>query len=101
MVTREERKKQLLDVDSAIRENAFICGSPDTVIGQIREIATQAGADCFLGEFTFGALEHDKVMKSLRLFVDKVMPELRRLEIDAINYPNNGYRVWLKSGPAG
>ena len=101
MVTREERKKQLLDVDSAIRENSFICGSPDTVIGQIREIATQAGADCFLGEFTFGALEHDKVMKSLRLFVDKVMPELRRLEIDAINYPNNGYRVWLKSSPAG
>ena len=35
-------------------------------------------------------------MNSLRLFVDKVMPELREIEIDALNYSNNGYRVWLK-----
>ena len=54
-----------------------------------------------LPELLLAALEHDKVMKSLRLFVDKVMPELRRLEIDTINYPNNGYHVWLSSGRAG
>ena len=83
-------------MDSAIRENSFICGSPETVARQIKEIATQAGADCFLGEFTFGALEHDKAMKSLRLFTEQVMPELRKFKIDALNYPNNGYRVWLK-----
>jgi alkanesulfonate monooxygenase SsuD/methylene tetrahydromethanopterin reductase-like flavin-dependent oxidoreductase (luciferase family) len=99
-ITREERRKELLDVDHAIEEGSFICGSPETVTRQIQEIAEQAGADCFLGEFTFGALEHEKVMQSLRLFVDHVMPELRKLEIDALNYPNNGYRVWLKPSPA-
>lgn len=95
-ITREQRRKELLDVDFAIRENSFVCGSPETVTRQIKEIATQVGANCFLGEFTFGALEHDKAMKSLRLFVDQVMPELKSLEIDALNYPNNGYRYWLK-----
>lgn len=98
-ITREERKKELLDVNLAIRENSFICGSPETVTRQITEIATQTGADCFLGEFTFGALEHKDVMKSLRLFVETVMPELRKLDIDALNYPNNGYRLWLKPSP--
>jgi hypothetical protein len=40
-----------------------------------------------LGEFSFGALEHSKVMHSLGLFTDQVMPELKKLEIDALNYP--------------
>jgi hypothetical protein len=57
------------------------------VTRQIRDIALQAGADTFLGEFAFGALEHSKVMNSLRLFTDQVMPELKKSEIDALNYP--------------
>jgi hypothetical protein len=28
------------------------------------------------------------------------MPELKNLAIDALDYPNNGYRVWLKPSPA-
>jgi alkanesulfonate monooxygenase SsuD/methylene tetrahydromethanopterin reductase-like flavin-dependent oxidoreductase (luciferase family) len=95
-ITREERKKELLDVDNAIREGSFICGSPETVIAQIQKIARDAGADTFLGEFTFGALEHDKVMKSLKLFAERVMPELKNFAIDALDYPKQGYRVWLK-----
>jgi len=83
----EERKKELMDIDYSIAEGSFICGSPETVTRQIREIATQAGADTFLGEFTFGALEHSRVMLSLKLFVDAVMPQLRKLEIDALHYP--------------
>jgi alkanesulfonate monooxygenase SsuD/methylene tetrahydromethanopterin reductase-like flavin-dependent oxidoreductase (luciferase family) len=82
-----ERKKELMDIDHSIAEGSLICGSPETVTRQIREIATQAGADTFLGEFTFGALEHRQVMNSLRLFADQVMPGLRQFEIDALNYP--------------
>lgn len=32
------------------------------------------------------------------------MPELRKLKIDTLDYPNNDYRVWLKpaaSAPQG
>ena len=82
-----ERKKELLDIDHSITDGSFICGSPETVTRQIQEIAIQAGADTFLGEFSFGALEHSKVMNSLRLFTDQVMPELKKFEVDALNYP--------------
>jgi len=82
-----ERKKELLDIDHSIKDGSFICGSPETVTQQIREIALQAGADTFLGEFAFGALEHHQVMNSLRLFTDQVMPELKKFAIDALNYP--------------
>ena len=82
-----ERKKELIDIDHSIADGSFICGSPETVTRQIQEIATQAGADTFLGEFAFGALEHHQVMNSLRLFTNQVMPELRKLEIDALKYP--------------
>jgi len=82
-----ERRNELLDIDRSIAEGSFICGSPASVTRQIREIAAQAGADTFLGEFTFGALEHAKAMNSLKLFVEGVMPELRKFEIDALNYP--------------
>jgi len=82
-----ERKKELLDIDHSITDGSFICGSPETVTRQIQEIASKAGADTFLGEFAFGALEHRQVMNSLRLFTDQVIPELKKFEIDALNYP--------------
>ena len=74
-------------MELSISDGSFICGSPETVKRQIENIATQAGADTFLGEFTFGALEHAKAMNSLRLFTDQVMPELKKFEIDALNFP--------------
>ena len=82
-----ERKKELLDIDHSIEDGSFICGSPETVTRQIRDIALRAGADTFLGEFAFGALEHHQVMSSLRLFTNEVMPELKKFAIDALNYP--------------
>jgi alkanesulfonate monooxygenase SsuD/methylene tetrahydromethanopterin reductase-like flavin-dependent oxidoreductase (luciferase family) len=82
------RKQELMDMERSISDGSFICGSPETVRRQISDIAIQAGADTFLGEFTFGALEHSKVMRSLRLFTDQVMPELKKFEVDALNYPS-------------
>lgn len=98
-ITRAQRRQELLDLDFSIREKSFVCGSPETVTRQIKEIAAEVGADCFLGEFTFGALGHEQALKSLRLFADHVLPELKKYRIDALNYPNNGYRSWLKLLP--
>jgi alkanesulfonate monooxygenase SsuD/methylene tetrahydromethanopterin reductase-like flavin-dependent oxidoreductase (luciferase family) len=81
------RKQELLDMELSILDGSFICGSPETVARQIKDIATQAGADTFLGEFTFGALEHSQAINSLRLFTNHVMPELKKFEIDALNFP--------------
>jgi hypothetical protein len=76
-----------MDMERSIAEGSFICGAPKTVVGQIQKIATAAGADTFLGEFTFGMLEQRQVMNSLWLFAEQVMPELRKFEIDALNFP--------------
>src|SRR5215813_11555896 len=88
-----ERKKELMDIDHSIADGSLICGSPETVTRRIREIALQAGADTFLGEFAFGALEHHQVMNSFRLFTNHVMPELKKFEIDALNYPKAEARM--------
>jgi alkanesulfonate monooxygenase SsuD/methylene tetrahydromethanopterin reductase-like flavin-dependent oxidoreductase (luciferase family) len=75
-----------MDMERSIDEGSFICGSPETVVEQIRKIADQAGADTFLGEFTFGELTQTQALNSLRLFSDHVMPELRQFTIDALNF---------------
>jgi alkanesulfonate monooxygenase SsuD/methylene tetrahydromethanopterin reductase-like flavin-dependent oxidoreductase (luciferase family) len=81
------RRQELMDMGRSIAEGSFICGSPETVVEQIQRIATDAGADTFLGEFTFGELTQKQSLNSLRLFAKQVMPELRKFEIDALNFP--------------
>ena len=81
------RRQELMDMEHSIAEGSFICGSPETVVEQIKQIAGDAGADTFLGEFTFGELTQKQALNSLRLFTEQVMPELRKLEIDALNFP--------------
>jgi alkanesulfonate monooxygenase SsuD/methylene tetrahydromethanopterin reductase-like flavin-dependent oxidoreductase (luciferase family) len=81
------RRQELMDMEHSIAEGSFICGSPETVVSQIKKIANDAGADTFLGEFTFGMLEQRQALNSLRLFVEQVMPELRTFDIDALHFP--------------
>ncbi|HYA28249.1 MAG TPA: LLM class flavin-dependent oxidoreductase, partial [Acidobacteriota bacterium] len=81
------RRQALMDMEHSIADGSFICGAPETVAQQIMKIATDAGADTFLGEFTFGELTQKQALNSLRLFAERVMPELRKFELDALNYP--------------
>jgi alkanesulfonate monooxygenase SsuD/methylene tetrahydromethanopterin reductase-like flavin-dependent oxidoreductase (luciferase family) len=81
------RRQELMNMEHSIAEGSFICGSPETVAQQIKKIAGEAGADTFLGEFTFGELSQQQALNSLRLFTEQVMPELRKFEIDALNFP--------------
>jgi alkanesulfonate monooxygenase SsuD/methylene tetrahydromethanopterin reductase-like flavin-dependent oxidoreductase (luciferase family) len=86
------RRQELMDMERSIGEGSFICGSPETVIEQIKNIATQAGADTFLGEFTFGELTQNQALNSLKLFAEQVMPALRKFELDALNFPKTESR---------
>jgi alkanesulfonate monooxygenase SsuD/methylene tetrahydromethanopterin reductase-like flavin-dependent oxidoreductase (luciferase family) len=81
------RRHELMNMERSIDEGSFICGSPETVADQIKKIASQAGADTFLGEFTFGELTQKQVLNSLKLFTGQVQPELREFEIDALSFP--------------
>ena len=69
-------------MERSIDEGSFICGSPETVVRQIQKIATDDGADTFLG-----MMEQRQAMNSLRLFAEQVIPELRKFEVDALNFP--------------
>ena len=52
-----------MDMEHPITEGSFTCGSPQTVVEQIKKIAVDAGADTFLGEFTFGLLEQKQPLR--------------------------------------
>jgi alkanesulfonate monooxygenase SsuD/methylene tetrahydromethanopterin reductase-like flavin-dependent oxidoreductase (luciferase family) len=80
------RRGELMDMEHSIAEGSFICGAPDTVVEQIKRIANDAGADTFLGEFTFGELTQKQALNSLLRFTEQVMPELKKFEVDALNF---------------
>lgn len=81
------RRQELMNMEHSIAEGSFICGSPETVVEQIKKIAGEAGADTFLGEFTFGELTQKQALNSLKLFAEQAMPALKKFDLDALNFP--------------
>ena len=60
-------------------ELAFI-GSPKTVAEKLRQASEIGMFNTFLGEFNFADLPQADLLRSIRLFGEKVMPELRGYE---------------------
>ncbi len=66
-----------------MRNDGFIvCGDPDYVTRWLENDMRIAGYGHFMGMFHVGNLPHEKVMKSKRLFAERVMPVLRPLNVD-------------------
>ena len=65
-----------MDYDGLIKSGYLIAGNPDSVAKQIRSQMQQVGADHFMGMFHIGNLKHDKVVNSLNLFKNEIMPRL-------------------------
>jgi len=55
-----------------------VIGTPDTCIRQIRRLEEAMRIDHFNASFWFGDLGQEKVLRSMRLFAEKVMPAFRR-----------------------
>lgn len=60
--------------------NIGLIGSPETVAEKLRAYATEGLFNTLLGEFNFGFLAEDQVMRSIRLFGEDVIPRLRDFE---------------------
>ena len=60
-----------------IQEKCFLCGSPDDITSMLKELEQSCGFDAILPIFDFGGPPHEKVMNSLRLFAEYVIPEIR------------------------
>ncbi len=54
-------------------EHRAIIGSPQSCVEQLKAVQ-QVGIDYFICNFAFGGLDQQKVMRSMRLFADEVMP---------------------------
>jgi alkanesulfonate monooxygenase SsuD/methylene tetrahydromethanopterin reductase-like flavin-dependent oxidoreductase (luciferase family) len=64
-----------IDRDEFVRR-AMVVGSPQTVRKVLQEYA-DAGVRSFTGAFYFGDMSRDRLDRSMRLFVDEVMPHFR------------------------
>ena len=61
-------------VDFWLENGLAYVGSPETVIQRIKEAQKVTGFDILGARFSFGAMSDEMVMKSIRLFGEKVIP---------------------------
>jgi len=75
--------------DSPLRVNAFddlikqgqgIAGSPETVKTLLGKQVADSGQNYVVGQFCFGDLTLDEMLRSVELFADQVMPALRAVK---------------------
>jgi alkanesulfonate monooxygenase SsuD/methylene tetrahydromethanopterin reductase-like flavin-dependent oxidoreductase (luciferase family) len=72
-----EVARHLVDGDWQHERDLLLIGSPDTVAKKLQKIATEGVFDTFFGEFNYGNLPEEELMRSIRLFGTEVMPRLR------------------------
>ena len=75
-----EIMQHLFDADYLLKNDLVFIGSPDTVAAKIRAAAEAGVFNVFLGEFNFADLPEEALLRSIRLFGEKVIPALRGYE---------------------
>jgi alkanesulfonate monooxygenase SsuD/methylene tetrahydromethanopterin reductase-like flavin-dependent oxidoreductase (luciferase family) len=75
-----EIMQHLFDGDYLYKNDLIFIGSPQTVAAKIKAAAAAGLFNVFMGEFNFADLPEDALLRSIRLFGEKVIPELRGYE---------------------
>ncbi|MCE2464094.1 MAG: LLM class flavin-dependent oxidoreductase [Dehalococcoidia bacterium] len=76
-LTGEPRSMEFISNYDSLRGNeVMIAGSPESVTDQVRHGIEDTGCSYFGCIFAFGDLTHEQVMRSMRLFVQEVMPSI-------------------------
>ena len=75
-----EIMQHLFDADYLRKHDLVFIGSPETVAAKIRAAAAAGVFNVFMGEFNFADLPEADLMRSIRLFGEKVIPALRGYE---------------------
>ena len=70
----------LFDPDYIMKHDLVFIGSPKTVADKLRRAAETGVFNVFMGEFNFADLPEADLMRSIRLFGEQVIPELRGFE---------------------
>ena len=82
--SREKWKKRTdarrnLTLEDAIDRGTVLCGSPETVVKQIKRIAGELGNGVFNFTVKVGTLPDSVVKRGMELFRDRVLPHVRDL----------------------
>ena len=85
------------DLDADLRDSALF-GSPDTVLGRLREIH-ELGIDRVMLFLHMGGLPHEKIMSSLDLLAREVLPVVRGVVSMTSPVVDAQVHVWLPEGP--
>jgi alkanesulfonate monooxygenase SsuD/methylene tetrahydromethanopterin reductase-like flavin-dependent oxidoreductase (luciferase family) len=72
--------QHLFDAEYLMKHDLVFIGSPDTVSRKIRAAAEAGVFNVFMGEFNFSDLPERELLRSIRLFGEKVIPALRGYE---------------------
>jgi alkanesulfonate monooxygenase SsuD/methylene tetrahydromethanopterin reductase-like flavin-dependent oxidoreductase (luciferase family) len=72
--------QHLFDAEYLMKHDLVFIGSPDTVSSKIRAAAEAGVFNVFMGEFNFSDLPERELLRSIRLFGEKVIPALRGYE---------------------
>jgi alkanesulfonate monooxygenase SsuD/methylene tetrahydromethanopterin reductase-like flavin-dependent oxidoreductase (luciferase family) len=75
-----EIMQHLFDAEYLHKHELVFIGSPETVAAKIHAAASEGLFNVFMGEFNFSDLPEDDLMRSIRLFGEKVIPALRGYE---------------------
>src|ERR1700730_16551121 len=70
----------LFDPDYLMQHELVFIGSPETVAKKIHDAAKSGLFNTFMGEFNFSDQPESDLMRSIRLFGEKVIPALRAYE---------------------
>jgi len=73
---RRVRENLLSLTEEKALDQAAITGDPEEVADKIRMHHETLGVSHFMGAFARGGLAHDKVVRSMRLFAEKVIPKV-------------------------
>ncbi len=73
------RQRETVTLESEIEQGRALCGSPDTVVEQIRRWVQYVGHGVLNFRFQVGTMPHDEVVASMRLFATEVLPHVRDL----------------------
>jgi hypothetical protein len=66
--------KWLYDFDALLADEKIIAGSPETVREKVWRAVEESNINYSIGVFAWGNIPRDNAMRSMKYFVDEVMP---------------------------
>ena len=73
-VGNSDNLKWLYDFDAMLADEKIIAGSPQTVKEQVWRAIEDSGINYFISVFAWGNIPHKNAMRSMKYFVEEVMP---------------------------